>query len=466
MTNRNIQLVIILLVAAILRIAAISLRPPEAMLQAPDEPDFYNLALSVAHGEGFAMDGQPTAYRDMLFPSLVGVAFRLTGGWLPIFILLQIAADLLTIFLLYRIGAGRFGERIGIFMAAAWAIYPAAIFYCSLFLTETLFVFLVTLALYLYDKVEASWNKQTVSPLGPPAKWGGGPSAHIPAALLGLTLGLATLTRSAGLVFLATFLIYIVLFRFETPRGIRFRTAGFVVLGAAIVCLPWMLRNHRVLGSFSLNTNTGVNLYIGNNPYATGAYRFDDPVEAPLLAADPQQPGGEVARNELAMSLALEYWRTHTGVIPDLWARKFAYLWATDMPLWLHYDPAAPAIGGEGLSLRERLHTLPFSKLALSALPHMLIVCFGAAGIFLTRHFSTRGLFILQLTLGAVATFVSFGLFRFHFPLIPALMVSAASLIRPSPWDSAPQWRRLYLLLFLGIFAGIWTYEILSIARV
>ncbi len=479
MKNKNLLLGLILLAAALLRIVAFELRPPDAILYAPDEPDFYHIALSISSGEGFAFEGAPTAYRDMLYPSLVGILLRLSSEWTPIYFLLNLLADLLTVFLLFHIGAKRYGERIGLLVAALWALYPAAILFSTLFMTETLFVCFITLALFVYDRLEENWNSF-------PSALAGGSGGVISSLLLGIVLGAATLTRAVGLLFCAAYLVYIVLIRYETPRGIRFRSAAIMLAGFIITVLPWMIRNQIVMNTFSLNTNGGINLYIGNNPYATGGYRFDAPVADSLETppAPPHNtlsphsvggPRGEILRDQLGASFAVNFWKTHRAEAIDLWPRKFAHLWTTDMQLWLHYDPfispsalasetSPPRFSGVTGGVREKLHALPLWKLALLALPFMLIVTFGAAGISLSKHFPTRGLFILQLTFTAFAAFISYGIFRYHFPVMPALIISSVSLIRPAPWKSAPQWRRLYLLLFAGMFAGIWTYEVLTIA--
>jgi hypothetical protein len=47
--------------------------------------------------------------------------------------------------------------------------------------------------------------------------------------------------------------------------------------------VPWWIRNQRAFGGFvPIANNGGVNLYIGNNPLATGGYRLDRAVMAQL----------------------------------------------------------------------------------------------------------------------------------------------------------------------------------------
>jgi hypothetical protein len=90
-------------------------------------------------------------------------------------------------------------------------------------------------------------------------------------------------------------------------------------------------------------------------------------------------------------------------------------------------------------------------------------VLFGTAGIFLVPHFGTRGLFILLLFLTGVVAMVTYGSPRDHFACMPALILCGCAVFRPQPWRSSPEWRRTFLLAFLGLFGGIWIYELLSV---
>jgi hypothetical protein len=100
------------------------------------------------------------------------------------------------------------------------------------------------------------------------------------------------------------------------------------------------------------------------------------------------------------------------------------------------------------------------------ALPYMLFVCLGVSGFYLVRHFTTRGLFVLQIALGILAILISHGAPRYHFPLMPAMLVGAGALSAPQPWLSSPLWRRLFLLFTLGMFAGMWLFEAMTVAGV
>jgi 4-amino-4-deoxy-L-arabinose transferase-like glycosyltransferase len=439
MTRRRI-LIALLLIGVVLRLAALGLRPQGAIYAAPDEDEYLQIAQSVARGEGFALHGETTAYRDMLLPVVTAALIKLLGDSPLPMLLLNVLLSAATGLLLFDLGRRHFEERVALLMAAVWLLYPTAIIFSAMLFTETLFVFLWVLALWLYDRLDDQGYRL------------------LDALALGVVSGLVMLTRAVGVVVPASLVVYIVLIRFERPARVRLRAA--LVLGAAclLVVLPRMVRNHFAVGRFALNTNGGINMYIGNNPRANGSYLFDADHERLLPPAE----AGEAARDRAATALALRFVREHPREAVRLWGRKFAYFWATDMTQWIHYfwEPSGPP------SVSKRLRAMPVFRLALLAVPYMLIVLLGVSGFYLVRHFPARGLLLLQIFLLLLACFVTFGTPRYRYPVMPALIIAAGALWRPHVWVSAPPWRRLFLLLTLGMFLGIWLLEIMTIAGV
>jgi hypothetical protein len=128
------------------------------------------------------------------------------------------------------------------------------------------------------------------------------------------------------------------------------------------------------------------------------------------------------------------------------------------MAMLAHYAPLRGAP-----SLADTLHAQPLGALILMAIPFSVLVLLGLSGFYLVAKFPTRGFFILQLSLAALAAFASYGLPRYHFPLMPAVIIGAAAYVENQPWNSAPQWRRLFLLLAIGVFIGVWIFETVKI---
>ncbi|MCB1058746.1 MAG: glycosyltransferase family 39 protein [Calditrichaeota bacterium] len=428
-------LISLLVIGAGFRLFVIELRPAGAMLLAPDEPEYLETAQNIWLGNGFSFHGEPTGYRDMLMPYVAAGVMNIFGDFKPMFYL-QLILSLLTGLFLYFVAAKRFTEGIAYGVLAVWMLYPAAAIFCSLFLTETMFLFFWVLAIWLHDRLEE--HGYTIRD----------------SLLLGIVLGLLCLTRATGTILIATVFIYVFLIRYETPLVDRARAVSFVLIGALVIMLPWMIRNQVTMDRFWLNTNGGINVLIGNNPYANGGYLFDERVEQMI----PAEAHTEAARDIAASQAGKEYAQGHLRKTFAMWPTKFAYLWSTDMAMLAHF---APVRGSE--SLATTLHMQPLGALVLTAIPFAVLVILGLCGFYLVRKFPARGFFILQLALGAAAAFVTYGLPRYHYPLMPAVIIGAAAYVENQPWDGAPQWRRLLLLLAIGMFMGVWTFETVKI---
>lgn len=412
--SKRLALLFWLLVAVgiALRVAAIHERPAGVLQVAPDEDEYYLIAQSVARGEGFALRGETTAYRDMLMPCTAGVLMMLFGESPLPMLYLNVILSVATALLIFELGRRRFKEEISVLLGGLWLLYPAAILFCALFFTETLFVFLWVLALVVHDRLEERNYRWSV------------------ALLLGAVTGLAILTRAVGIVLLLSFVIYIGLIRWEAPRRDRWLAIAVMLGGCAIIVQPWMTRNAIAVSGFMLNTNSGINLFIGNNARATGSYLFDEKHDRML----PPMEMGEVARDVAARELAWQFLSERTRQAVKLWGRKFAYLWSTDMSQWAHYY--GPNLSG---SLGEKLRSLPVGYLLVVGVPYALLVLFGVSGYYLVRYFPTRGIFLLQIFLVTMIVFLSFGAPRFHFPLMPLLLIGIGVLFRRIVWRLAPE---------------------------
>jgi 4-amino-4-deoxy-L-arabinose transferase-like glycosyltransferase len=427
---------ILLVVAALLRVAVIHLRDEGVLYRAPDEDEFFLIARSVAHGDGFALRGETTAYRDMLLPVITAGTIKLFGDSALPMLYLQVVLSCASAYLLYLIGRRRFSDKAALWMGIAWMFYPGAILLSAMLFTETLFVLFWLLALVFYDRMEdRNFDLKQALPVG-------------------LALGFCLLARQVGVILLASIVIYVAFIRYETAWRIRWKAAAGIIAVCLLVILPWMIRNKIAVDAFALNTNGGINMFIGNNEQANGAYKLKPEQEATLPSSATE---GESSRRIGA--LAGQFIRDHPGQVLKLMPRKFAFLWSTDAGLLIHYfRPEGPPHAAE----RLRMH--PIWLLLIVAPPYMLYVCLGISGFYLVRHFPTRGLFILQVLLAMAAVLVSFGTPRFHVPLIPAMLVGAGALSVPRAWLGAPPWRRLFLLFTLGMFAGMWLFEGLTIA--
>ena len=137
------------------------------------------------------------------------------------------------------------------------ALFDEWTFFTGQLLTEILYTF--SLTLWILAVIRWVESKTIVSTRN-----------LLTTAGIGILSGLVTLIRPVALFSIALAFLYGYRRKRKTgtSRGPILRLSGAVVLGWLLCCLPWMIRNTIHFGPLAgLSTNTGVNFYIGHNPY-------------------------------------------------------------------------------------------------------------------------------------------------------------------------------------------------------
>lgn len=150
--------------------------------------------------------------------------------------LLQAVISTLTCYIVYRLG-GLIGRNIraGLIAAAVLAVSPAFIIESGQILTETLFVFILTGGLWLYISTVDRYPTAALS----------GWRMYGWMALVGIVLGIATLTRAVMLAFPLGLLIHLLMV-YGWRKGTQFGLVLLVAFAAALA--PWTLYNQRKWG--------------------------------------------------------------------------------------------------------------------------------------------------------------------------------------------------------------------------
>jgi hypothetical protein len=134
------------------------------------------------------------------------------------------------------------------------SFYWALLYFEAELQATTLFVFLLLVFLLAADR----WSRRRTFGT---------------ALVMGLVAGAATLVRPNFLAIAAATLAWMVVISRAKPENRRstLAAAGGLILGTLLAVAPATLRNLTVSGSFvPVSTNSGINLYIGNNPQADG----------------------------------------------------------------------------------------------------------------------------------------------------------------------------------------------------
>ena len=137
---------------------------------------FYDIfAQQLAKGHGYTMlNGAPSALWPPGYPFALSIAFRVFGSAELVGKLLNAFIGAATVVLLYAVARRAFGRREAVFAATVLALFPAQIFLTDVLISETFNTFLIVALFAVLASV-------------PLTRWS--------AALVGLLIGAATLTR-------------------------------------------------------------------------------------------------------------------------------------------------------------------------------------------------------------------------------------------------------------------------------
>lgn len=197
-------------------------------------------------------NGQPlyegNFWQPPLFPLLLGVIYRVFGVSLLAARLVLVALFVADCLLIARIGEQLFSKPVGLVSGLMAAAYGPLLFFSTRLLPVAPAVFLILIAITL-------WIRHHHKPrLGT-------------AALLGLSVGLATITvPNAGVLFILV--AGGMLLGGLTHRRLRFAMASTSILYTvgALPIAAVTVRNYVVSGDFvAISTNGGINFFIGNN---------------------------------------------------------------------------------------------------------------------------------------------------------------------------------------------------------
>lgn len=290
----------------------------------------------------FKPDGRPapSAYQPPLYPTMLAGIFSVAGDGQAAYVVVQIIQCLLgalATLLAYGLALRFLVPRYALLAGSLVAIWPAYVYMpneahpISFLVPDLLWIALAT--------VDALRSRGSLRSF----------------AWLGLACAAGLMLRSELLAGVALSLL-IVIVQLRRPA-----LAGAVAVLAicAAVQVPWMLRNKSSLGKAVLTTTSGVNLFRGNGPTATGgSYQWDGQIvwETPeTLAAEKRlhwSKDYEIRLDSVYMA-ALEASLEHDRLRPlRLLPLKALFFWTSDFThpkgklpaAWVPWFLALPAV--------------------------------------------------------------------------------------------------------------------------
>lgn len=266
------------------------------------------------------------------------------------------------------------------------AAYGPLIYIDSSLLAESLFVFLLILALDLATSAETR------------RRW----------LICGIVLGAAIVVRPTALVVVAAFAIVMAL---RMKRRVALRFAVSLAAGAAVVVAPIVLQNWRVTGVPMVQAYGGMNVYLGNRPSGDGAARA-------RLGGEWDRLEGEASRTGTTRNDQDAYYLRRT--LEEISAQPAAYTRLLGIKLmWTLQDE----------ELRDT-HSYYFFREALPMLRWLpsfgFVLALAAAGMLTARDPRRRWLYAYIAAMLATTVFLVVGT-RYRMPLVPALVAFAGA---------------------------------------
>jgi 4-amino-4-deoxy-L-arabinose transferase-like glycosyltransferase len=244
--DKSRRIFLIFLLAFVIRLAALYM-----LIDNPrgDAADYENIALNIIKGKGFVSTRMGLySYRPPLYPLFLACIFSIFRHSYLIVGFFQAIIASITCVAVFYIGEYIFDEKTGLISSVIMALYPSLVFYSTQLLSETLFILILCLFIYVFYNVRNGVKTKL--------KW----------PLLGILLGLGSLCRPV----IFPFLFFLIPFCFFSLK-LNLRKWILVMSFSLLTIAPWTIRNYHVHREFVLlTTYGGANLWMGNYPGARG----------------------------------------------------------------------------------------------------------------------------------------------------------------------------------------------------
>lgn len=238
-----------------------------------DAADYHLHAVSIATGHGYpsttiAAPGTPSSLRPPAYPYALAAVYATTGNSLTAGRLLGVGLGVLSVVLVLVVAGEIWGRRVGLTAAGLCAVFPPLVVVSGTLLSESLFIPIELGAIATVLRARASPH---------PLAW---------SATAGLLCGLATLTRSVGILLLVA--VILGLWRAAPRPGARSLTPPVIAVAAAVlVIVPWTVRNAAEFGDVvPVSTQFGFTLAGAYNSVALQDGPLQGAWQVPCLVPD------------------------------------------------------------------------------------------------------------------------------------------------------------------------------------
>jgi 4-amino-4-deoxy-L-arabinose transferase-like glycosyltransferase len=321
----------------------------------------------------------PTTEKPPLYPALLALASALGLDSVNVHRVVSCLFGTAAIVLIGMLGRRVGGDRIGLIAAALAAVYPALWMLDASLRSESLYLPLIALVLLL------AYEQRPI--------------------LLGIAIGLATLTRSEALL-----LLPLMLFTLPKPR---WKPALALIASCFALLTPWLARNWITFNQpTGISTNEG-GLFAGANCHS--AYY------TPLIGTwacfpinDPAWGENEAVISGHLRQRAVDYAGDHAGRVPAVVGVRVLRVW----DLW---DPSDAAHLEASIADRH----IRAQQAAMLSL--YLLVPFAIAGaVVLRRRGEQLRILLIPIVFVTLVAALSYGSTRFRVAAEPSIVVLAS----------------------------------------
>lgn len=220
-----------------------------------------NLADHLAFSNARAAPFAPSVFRTPGYPALLAFFHLIAPGSLVVPRIAQFALLWLTALLVYRVGVIAFNREVALVGAILCATFLPLVWFAASHLSEPLATFLLVAVVLLVFRAREHERSCAVARFG----------------ALGLTTGLLSLVRPENALLVVPIAVGLFIGERRTAIPVRLREIAILLVGFAVVLVPWAVRNAIVAHEFvPVSANSGQSLYISSQQYA-GVISYADP---------------------------------------------------------------------------------------------------------------------------------------------------------------------------------------------
>ena len=362
-------------------IAGICSIPPQS-----DALDYHEHALRLAETHDYTVNGIPTAYRPIGFPAALSIAYMISPHIISGFILQSLLVSITAYCIGLILVECGVSKKKSLFASGIYLLLPMTWLQSMTLMSEPLAI----CAMMLSINIRFTYH------------------SHLARGLEGLLWGIAILARPVMVFCVIGIVIHDLL-----SKSRSFAQIGIYLTCTLLTLMPWVIRNANIMGSPVIASNTGINLYIGNNAHANGSYKV-----MPDMNVFDSLP--EMQANALGISKAIAYVTENPLQSLIMIPKKIAYLFSSDayLPLQLFQTDA--------MSYRDRLMQLPAWTIVL-LIPGCILMFFGMSYVSIFRSIHQQSHIFVILFCMILPCMIFFGSARYHEPMIPFMLIAAVS---------------------------------------